>query len=70
MADLHADGVADAAQELDVGAVQLTRALAAPQEVPAAVVPARSRAQDSLEEFLVDPSISVHPLAPRHRRGH
>ena len=40
--DLDADGVADAAQELEVGAVQLPRALAAPQEVAAAVVPAPS----------------------------
>ena len=37
---LDADGVADAAEELEVRAVQLPRALAAPQEVAAAVVPA------------------------------
>jgi hypothetical protein len=36
---LDADGVADAAQELDVRVVQLARALAAPQEVAGAAVP-------------------------------
>ena len=52
-ADLDADGVADAAQELEVGAVQLPRALAAPQEVPAAVVPAPSRSH--VESTRVEP---------------
>ena len=38
---LDANGVADAAHELEVRAIQLPCALAAPQEMPAAVVPAR-----------------------------
>ena len=38
--DLAADRVADAAQELDVGAVELAGALADPQHVRRAVVPA------------------------------
>ena len=38
-ADLAADRVADAAQELDVGAVEVAGALADPQHVGRAVVP-------------------------------
>ena len=49
LADLDADGVADAAQELHVGTVKLTSALATPQEVTAAIVPARSTALTKLE---------------------
>ena len=43
-ADLAADRVADAAEELDVGAVELAGALADPQHVGRAVVPAAGRA--------------------------
>ncbi len=38
-ADLHANRVLDAAHELDMGVVQLARALADPQQVRGAVVP-------------------------------
>ena len=41
-ARLDADGVGDAAHELHMRAVQLPSALAAPQHVPRAVVPART----------------------------
>ncbi len=52
-ADLGADRVADAAQELDMGAVELARALAAPDEMGRGVVPFAARAIDAGHGFLV-----------------
>lgn len=46
---LNADGVPDAAHELEVRAVHLARALPAPQEVTAAVVPANPHRYDCSE---------------------
>ena len=50
---LEPDGVADTAQEVDVGAVRLARAIADPEHVRAAVVPAASGGIDTGQRLLV-----------------
>ena len=52
-ADLHADRVVDAGEELDVRAVELTRAGTEPQQVGRAVVPVAGDAVAAGERFLV-----------------
>ena len=51
-AELHADGIADASQELDVSPVELARPLADPQQMRRAVVPVAGECVLSRECFL------------------
>ena len=49
----HAERILDAAQELDMGAVELARAVADPQEMRRAVVPVAARRIDAGHRLLV-----------------